>query len=247
MTVILEDVGLISGPSARSRAYAQGLAAAGVLPAIALYQPGEEWRWDGPEIIDADVRGDGHPFRFLPDEPARTTLTRAGIASRMLSTAPIDDDANLALFAELPVEVLIFSGYRTGILRNAAFEIGKRFLHVHGGNVPDYRGSTTFYYSVLSRGMMGASAIWMDSGIDTGPVLARRQYPVPQGIDIDYVLDPLMRADTLVHVLTQRAQTGDWPDTEYFSASDGEIFHKIHPVLKHLALRRTGLVHGGQR
>ena len=43
MTVILEDVGLISGPSARSRAYAQGLAAAGVLPAIALYQPGEEW------------------------------------------------------------------------------------------------------------------------------------------------------------------------------------------------------------
>ena len=165
----------------------------------------------------------------------------------MLSTAPIDDDANLALFAELPVEVLIFSGYRTGILRNAAFEIGKRFLHVHGGYVPDYRGSTTFYYSVLSRGMMGASAIWMDSGIDTGPVLARRQYPVPQGIDIDYVLDPLMRADTLVHVLTQRAQTGEWPDTEYFSASDGEIFHKIHPVLKHLALRRSGLVHGGQR
>ena len=152
MTVILEDVGLISGPSARSRAYAQGLAAAGVLPAIALYQPGEEWRWDGPEIIDADVRGDGHPFRFLPDEPARTTLTRAGIASRMLSTAPIDDDANLALFAELPVEVLIFSGYRAGILRNAAFEIGKRFLHVHGGYVPDYRGSTTFITAFFQEG-----------------------------------------------------------------------------------------------
>lgn len=247
MTVTLDDVALISGPSARSRAYAQGLIAAEILPGTVLYQPGEEWRWDGPDVIDVDVMGKGIPFKFLPNEPARTTLASADVVSHELTTAPIDDDANLALFADLSVKVLIFSGYRTGILRKAAFDIGKRFLHVHGGYVPDYRGSTTFYYSILSNGMMGASAIWMDSGIDTGPVLARRQYSVPQGIDIDNVLDPLMRADTLVNVLTHRSQTGEWPETERLSARNGEIFHKIHPVLKHLALRRNGLVQGGHR
>ena len=246
MTTKLDDVALVSGPSARSRAYAQAMTAAGILPGTVLYQPGEEWRWDGPDVIEIDVKGDGNPFNFLPNETARTTLARGNVVSHELTTAPIDDDANLALFAELPVEVLIFSGYRTGILRNAAFEIGRRFLHVHGGYVPDYRGSTTFYYSILSDGMMGASAIWMDSGIDTGPVLARRQYPVPQGFDVDYVLDPLVRADTLVNVLTHRSRTGEWPETEHPSAEDGETFHKIHPVLKHLALRRCGLVQGGR-
>ena len=247
MTATLEDVALISGPSARSRAYAQGMIAAGILPGTILYQPGEEWRWDGPDVIDVDLMGESVPFRFLPNEPARTTFGGADVVSHELTTAPIDDDANLALFADLSVEVLIFSGYRTGILRKAAFDIGKRFLHVHGGYVPSYRGSTTFYYSILSDGMMGASAIWMDSGIDTGPVLARRQYSVPLGIDIDYVLDPLVRADTLVNVLTYRSQRGQWPETEHLSAGDGETFHKIHPVLKHLALRRSGLVQGGHR
>ena len=247
MTTTLDDVALISGPSARSRAYAQTMIAAGILPGTVLYQPGEEWRWDGPEVIDVDVKGDGNPVKFLPNETARTTLARADVVSYELTTAPIDDDANLALFAELSAEVLIFSGYRTGILRKAAFDIGKRFLHVHGGYVPDYRGSTTFYYSILSDGLMGASAIWMDSGIDTGPVLARRKYPVPLGIDIDYVLDPLVRADTLVNVLTHRSQTGEWPESEHLSAGSGETFHKIHPVLKHLALRRSGLVQGGRR
>ena len=209
--------------------------AAGILPGTVLYQPGEEWRWDGPEVIDVDVKGDGNPVKFLPNETARTTLARADVISYELTTAPIDDDANLALFAELSAEVLIFSGYRTGILRKAAFDIGKRFLHVHGGYVPDYRGSTTFYYSILSDGLMG------------GPVLARRKYPVPLGIDIDYVLDPLVRADTLVNVLTHRSQTGEWPESEHLSAGSGETFHKIHPVLKHLALRRSGLVQGGRR
>ena len=173
------------------------------------------------------------------------TLEGAGIPSQELPVAPIDDEANLAIYRGLPAVVLVFSGYRTGILREAAFQIGKHFLHVHGGYVPDYRGSTTFYYSILKERMMGASAIWMDKGIDTGPVLARRRYPAPNDIDIDYIADPLVRADLLAEVLTHRASAGMWPQTEYVPAEEGETFHKIHPVLKHLALRRTGLIPEG--
>lgn len=242
MTSILKDTALISGPSARSRAYAQMIVAAGVLPTVVLHQPGEEWQWDGDEMIEVDVRGDSEVFEFRPNETARTTLDQAGVPSRELPVAPIDDDANLTIFRELPADVLIFSGHRTGILQPNAFNIGMRFLHVHGGYVPNYRGSTTFYYSILADGTMGASAIWMDSGIDTGPVLARRKYPVPHGIDIDYILDPLVRADTLAKVLMERLRTGTWPEPEEISAAEGETFHKIHPVLKHLALRRAGLI-----
>ena len=29
--------------------------------------------------------------------------------------------------------------------------IDKTFIHVHGGSLPEYKGSTTFYYSILKR------------------------------------------------------------------------------------------------
>ncbi|MBH63920.1 MAG: hypothetical protein CMO26_23975 [Thiotrichales bacterium] len=242
MTDVLDDVALIVGPSARSRAYAQKLVAADILPGLVLYQPGEEWTWTGDEVFEVDLFEDGNVFEFRPNESARTTLERRAIPAQELKTAPIGDDANLETFSNMPVDVLVFSGYRTGILPQAAFDIGKKFLHVHGGHVPEYRGSTTFYYSILSDGLMGASAIWMDPGIDTGPVIARRHYPVPKGINIDYILDPLVRADTLAAVLRQRVREERWPQAEQILPDVGQTFHKIHPVLKHLALGQCGLL-----
>lgn len=242
MTHILGDVALISGPSVRSRAYAQILVAADVLPGLVLYQPGDEWIWTGDDVIKVDLSGDGNVFEFRPNEHVRTTLNHTRIPAYELPVAPLGDDANLEVLRELPVEVFVFSGYRTGILPQAAFSIGKRFIHVHGGYIPEYRGSTTFYYSILSQGLIGASAIWMDPGIDTGPVISRRNYVVPKGINIDYILDPLVRADTLAAVLLQRARDKGWPPAETLPADIGQTFHKIHPVLKHLALEKCGLL-----
>ena len=241
---VLEDVALISGPTARSRAYAQRMVAAGLLPGTILFQPGEEWRWHGPDEISVDVNGKGDPFTFRPNEIVRKTLAGAQVQFFELPETPIDSASNLAFYRGLSPQVMIFSGYGTGILGEEAFEIGKRFLHVHGGYVPDYRGSTTFYYSILNEGLMGASAIWMDPGIDSGPVLLRRKYPAPKGIDIDYILDPLVRATLLTDVLTVRAVSGTWPFPESVPGGAGEIFHRVHPVLKHLALSRVGLTTG---
>jgi len=241
MMHVLDDVALISGPSARSRAYAQRMVAAGLIPRVILYQPGEEWQWQGDEVFEVDVCGDGKPFEFRPNETVRQTLASAEVESHELPSIPIDTPDNLAFYSQLSTQVLIFSGYGTGILHPAAFEIDARFLHVHGGYIPDYRGSTTFYYSILAEGLMGASAIWMDPGIDTGPVLLRRRFPVPDGTNIDYISDPLIRATTLVEVLDHRAVSGLWPKAEPVPIDAGETFHKVHPVLKHLALARVGL------
>ena len=238
----LDDTALISGPSARCRAYAQMILKLGILPKLVLYQPGKEWDWRGEKRVNVDLRGNGRYFIFYPNETARVTLARAEIPFCELPAQAIDDERNLTIFRGLSTKILIFSGYGTGIMRPSAFNIGKRFLHVHGGYVPQYRGSTAFYYSILEDGSMGASAIWMNSGIDTGPVLARHKYPLQPGINIDYILDPLVRADTLGRVLENRVQKGVWPKGLEIPESMGQTYHKIHPVLKHLALRRAQLV-----
>lgn len=245
MTKILDDVALISGPSARSRAYAQRLTAEGILPGMILYQPGDEWLWTGADNFEIDLRGDGNLVQFKPREDVRDTFEKTAIPSLNLPATRIDDSANLDLFRGLPQKIFVFSGYGTGILSSAALKIGKRFLHVHGGFIPKYRGSTAFYYSILLDDSIGASAIWMDSGIDTGPVLLRERYPLTQGIDIDYILDPMVRADTLISTFLIRIRSGTWPDPEMIPSEFGETFHKIHPILKHLALRRCNLVTRG--
>ena len=65
---------------------------------------------------------------------------------------------------------------------------------------------------------------------------------IRKGINIDYILDPLVRADTLAAVMLQRARDKGWPTSEILSADIGQTFHKIHPVLKHLALAKCGLL-----
>ena len=42
-----------------------------------------------------------------------------------------------------------------------SLNIEKKFLHVHGGYLPDYKGSTTNYYSLINENTIGASAIFL--------------------------------------------------------------------------------------
>ena len=49
-------------------------------------------------------------------------------------------------------EIIIYSGYGGVILKEKVLSQGKKFLHVHGGFLPQYKGSTTNYYSILNEG-----------------------------------------------------------------------------------------------
>ena len=44
----------------------------------------------------------------------------------------------------------------------------------------------------------------MDEQIDIGMIVKRRRYPIPTpGIDVDYLWDPVIRADLLVRLMTE--------------------------------------------
>ena len=105
------------------------------------------------------------------------------------------------------------------------------FLHIHCGWLPDYRGSTTIYYSILKEKMCGVSAILLNEGIDTGKIVAKEKYPIPpKDMNIDYVYDSIIRADLLVKVLKSREK---WVPVR--QSENGTTYYVIHPILKHLA------------
>lgn len=235
---MLSRVGILAAPTFRSRAYAQWLVRAGLVPGHAILLADDEPDWTGPAQLDFHVAG--APAIFEPGVTAGETLHRAGCQCRVLS-ADIGSDEFVAAVSRLPVDVIIYSG-PGGVLVPSRVLAAKRFLHIHGGWAPRFRGSTAFYYGLLEEGAMGATAIWLDEGIDTGPVLARLREAPTHHVDIDRIFDPCLRAELLTKVLAEYKSTGVFPEEQVSASEDAMTYFVIHPVLKHLVLRRQGLV-----
>lgn len=238
VTKVLANVLFVAADTARSRAYAQAMLQAGLLPAHALLlaapnaasraMPGST----NAPLPPAEACG----LRFAPAEPVAETLARAGVPATLVASTDMNGPEVASALCARPETIAIFSGPGGVILRAEILGLGKSFLHVHGGWLPDYKGSTTNYYSLLEQGECGASAILMTGDIDSGPILARRRFPrpdAPQGLD--YVLDPLFRARVLIDALERLEREGHL-DFREADNTGGRTFYIMHPVLRHLAI-----------
>ena len=127
----------------------------------------------------------------------------------------------------------IFTG--GGILKEEVLDMDKKFIHVHSGLLPDYRGSTCVYYSIIKEGNCGATAFFMSKGIDTGNIIAKKVFKKPSTSDIDYGYDCRIRSEVLVQIMKDYAAKGKFASIAQ-NPDEGEMYFIIHPVLKHLAI-----------
>jgi methionyl-tRNA formyltransferase len=235
---ILNDIGMVLGDTSRSRVYLQALAAHGFVVAHAFLLPaGEKGR---PGQL-CDLQAQTHDTHEAPWGTVDLTLGVQGLlrtqaaACTVLPSGDINHPDVVDILAQAAQPVMIYSGFGGVILRQAVLGCGKRFLHVHGGYLPDYKGSTTNYYSYLADGCCGASSIFMSDRIDSGPVLVRQRF-LPQGSlrQVDHVLDACYRAQVLCSTLQLYLEHGSWPDAG--CRGEGRVYYIMHPVLRHIAV-----------
>ena len=129
-------------------------------------------------------------------------------------------------------EYYIFTG--GGILKNEILNAGVKFVHLHPGLAPKYKGSTCFYYSIINEGSAGVTAFIMDEGLDTGDIIYQKTFEKPQHKFLDEVYDPYIRSETLVDVTSQNLFYRQ--DFKKQNSHVGETYFIIHPVLKHIAI-----------
>ena len=126
-----------------------------------------------------------------------------------------------------------------------------RFIHVHPGHLPHVRGADGLLWSMLLRGRPGATAFYMDEGLDTGEVILARDFdvpPVPRAFaDLDVAtgyrmlyayVDPLLRA-VLLRDIVRRHPRGlaDLP-TRRQVGDEGATFHFMNERLRRVAFQR---------
>lgn len=234
----LANVLFLAANTARSQAYAQALENSGITIGTCV-------------IFDSDVDGLlGKPVAelgqnhensniFMPDLsiPLEDSCGRISGDVRKIAAGNINDPSifDVVDAARHHLKLIIFSGFGGQIVKSDLLRRGPSFLHIHSGWLPEYRGSTTIYYSILNERQCGVSAILLTPKIDQGPILERRWYPLPPPGDIDYLYDNAIRADCLVNFLRHRLNNPGGDVIEQ-SSDEGSTYYVIHPVLKNVAL-----------
>jgi len=230
--MILPEVMFLAAHTTRSQAYAQAMCKAGIEPAMTLLY-GEEKGI--PHIKETETQ---IPGLFSPNfsEPLKETVKRFKEVQHV-TNGDVNGQEVYDIVASQKPRLLIYSGYGGQIVKKRILSLGTLFLHIHSGWLPDYRGSTTVYYSILKEQSCGASAILLSPEIDKGVILKRKKYPVPsREVNIDYVYDNTIRADLLIEVLQMWKMKGSFVDFIVQKPDEGEIYYVIHPLLKHLSI-----------
>lgn len=232
--MVLKDFALLAADTARTKAYLNAMIQENILPGMCIaysdniskmQEDAREYKKSGSDNKYFDIN---MPVLYLTQE--------AGIPYMTVDNKDINSEQIKDIIFNLQQKYIIYSGYGGYILKPHLFHLGKKFIHVHAGILPEYRGSTTVYYSFLKEKIMGATAIFLSEGIDEGEIIAFDTFEIPDDpVDIDYVYEPYMRSRVLIKVLKEYLSSGDLSSCPQ-STECAETYFVIHPVLKHLAI-----------
>jgi methionyl-tRNA formyltransferase len=221
-------VTLLASDTARARAYLHLLAEAGLSPDRAILV----------ELAGAPAAGPPRPTPLFDNvTPLADALERGAVPTTRLVVERLEDEAVLAALAHSGAGTVVVAAPSGVILAPGFFRLpGTRYLHVHPGRLPAYRGSTPMYYELLAEGRLTATALFLDEGIDTGTIVASRGFEPPADLtSIDHAFDPWMRA-VLMRTVVRAMAAGDVVTGRRQEPGVGRTYFVIHPVLRHVAL-----------
>lgn len=178
---------------------------------------------------------------FDVDEPVTVTLEKHDIPYHKVRAPSINDQRVIETVRKARPEHLVFCG--GGILRTAILGAGKKFIHIHPGKVPEYRGSHCIEWSVLEGNSCWASAIFMSEEIDEGDLIAQKDFPLPEleNNNVAALYSSHIRSELLIKIVKSFVQEGSFPSAMQ-DPKVGRAYYKMHPALTNLVFHelRTG-------
>ena len=222
----VDNLGMFVQETYRSKAYIQGLIRNGLHPnyVLLIKNQGKSEKLDAlPDNLDERF--------FNPQFSEEEALKMAGIPYEVINAESCNEPQVVDVLKKRGEDFFVFSG--RGIL-NKVFDAGKEIIHVHPGKLPEYRGSTCPYYSVLAGDGWWCTSFIMKPGIDEGEIVQQREFPLMRGVDASRIYDPYTRAAVLVNTVRQLADTKELK-TRKQDLSEGTDYYTIHPVLEYAA------------
>lgn len=229
---------MIASDSFRSRAYIQLLVKNEIIPNhIIIISDKKKSEISAPNTQDAIFQE--YPWKDLIFDPLVSiydTIKTYQIKFEKSSSYDINSDAFKKILQKRQENIYIYSGLPGVLLKEHLFKLNKFFLHSHGGYLPNYKGSTTNYYSLLENNTVAASTLFLNNKIDGGDVLKRFCVKLNDNRElIDNIFDPMIRAKVLIDTIKDRINNSRFIYSK-IDETKNKTYYIIHPVLKHVAI-----------
>ncbi len=238
----LKGVLFLAADTIRSRAYAQAMVHAGyTVDNCIIVRSATGTRWGQASKIK--IGNTDFSDMFIPELETELHDSCQLLCDNIdiVEVGSVNAPEVVALLGTYSPDLVVFSGFGGELVHDDVLSAAGPLLHMHAGLLPQYRGSTTIYYSYLQEGNMGVSAIYLSNEIDAGQIIARKTFPAPpRGANVDYYYDSVIRSDLLVSVLSTYEGAGVFAAYVCDDASSGDerTYYIIHPLLKHIALNK---------
>lgn len=152
------------------------------------------------------------------------------------------DAAAVKFFQDSRVDLALYAG--GGILRRPLLDAaGQGVLNVHLGRLPEYRGVDVIEWPLLigespSPFELDLTTHFMDEGIDTGPIVGKRQIRMEAGDTFGTIRDRMepLKAEMMLDAV--RAARDGRLQTQPQQHTDGRQYFMLHPMLKEKAQQR---------
>ena len=154
-------------------------------------------------VYSQPPRPGGRRGRELTPSPVQRRAEAAGIQVR--TPLSLRDPAEQEAFRELDLDVAVVAAYGLILPLPSLEAPGHKCLNVHGSLLPRWRGAAPVQRCILAGDeTTGVCIMEMERGLDTGPVLLRRETAV-DGKTAGALTDELARmgAEMMVEVLAQ--------------------------------------------
>jgi methionyl-tRNA formyltransferase len=130
----------------------------------------------------------------------------------------------------------IVSVYPGEIIKNP-FLLKIKLLHCHPGDLPEFKGSTTIYYSIILKKKVCVTILVVNNKIDDGKIIYKKNFSYPVNFsEIEKNYDNKIRALTLVDYLKNKK------NTKYKQTKNDYLpYYIAHPIIRKVVLDKTYL------
>ncbi|MCD2157853.1 hypothetical protein LQL77_29340 [Rhodococcus cerastii] len=139
-----------------------------------------------------------------------------------------DVNEHADLFRDLCGDRLVCSTGNPFIFRAPILDLGLTIVNVHGAPLPGYRGlplATAAFAILRSEREFGVTLHRVDAGIDTGPIIDRRMFPLSRSVTLEELSIEVTQACHAIFTANlDDLGRAPRPDTPLGSADAGEYF-----------------------
>lgn len=136
---------------------------------------------------------------------------------------------------------LIFSGYPGEIVNTKILK--KKIIHSHPGKLPNFKGSTTIYYSILMKRAIYCTCLQINEKIDSGKILFVKKFKLPTKINsIESNYNDEIRAKTLIAYLKSKKKNIKIKLTNKMESSFSKTYYIAHPIIRQIVLDKKKLL-----